>query len=201
MIPPMHQVLHAVAIKKHGDAAAIAALAALPLSATEDTLASAVALGRATVIDGRYLLTPAGQIIVAAEYSRFHGGLRANAAFMAAYERFEVVNKDLKHVITDWQTREIGGQRVANDHSDGAYDDSVIGRLGDLHERCEPILKALAAGAPRLAIYAQKLGAALERAEDGDAAWVSDARSDSYHTVWFELHEDLLRLVGRKREE
>jgi hypothetical protein len=201
MIPPMHQVLHAVAIKKHGDAAAIAALAALPLAATADTLASAVALGRATAVDGRYLLTPAGQIIVAAEYSRFHAGLRANAAFMAAYARFEVVNKDLKQLITDWQTREIAGKRVANDHTDRAYDESVIGRLGDLHERCAAILNGLAAAAPRLAIYARKLGAALERAEDGDTAWVSDARIDSYHTVWFELHEDLLRLVGRAREE
>jgi len=24
---------------------------------------------------------------------------------------------------------------------------------------------------------------------------------DSYHTVWFELHEDLLRILGREREE
>jgi pyruvate,orthophosphate dikinase len=23
---------------------------------------------------------------------------------------------------------------------------------------------------------------------------------DSYHTVWFELHEDLIRLAGRTRE-
>jgi hypothetical protein len=22
---------------------------------------------------------------------------------------------------------------------------------------------------------------------------------DSYHTVWFELHEELIRLIGRKR--
>ena len=27
------------------------------------------------------------------------------------------------------------------------------------------------------------------------------AKIDSYHTVWFELHEDLLRMLGREREE
>ena len=42
---------------------------------------------------------------------------------------------------------------------------------------------------------------ALEQAEDGNVNAVSDARSESYHTVWFELHEDLLRLTGRQREE
>jgi hypothetical protein len=50
-------------------------------------------------------------------------------------------------------------------------------------------------------IYAQKLLAALEAAEDGDREWVSDVRRESYHTVWFELHEDLLRIMGRAREE
>ena len=63
------------------------------------------------------------------------------------------------------------------------------------------MLKALVAGASRLKVYQKKLLAALEKAENGETAAVSDARSDSYHTVWFELHEDLLRLMGRQREE
>ena len=46
-----------------------------------------------------------------------------------------------------------------------------------------------------------KLGAALEKAEDGAIEWVSDAKIESYHTLWFELHEDLLRLMRREREE
>ena len=46
-----------------------------------------------------------------------------------------------------------------------------------------------------------KLGTALEKAEDGAIEWVSDAKIESYHTLWFELHEDLLRLMRREREE
>jgi hypothetical protein len=42
---------------------------------------------------------------------------------------------------------------------------------------------------------------ALEKAEDGATEWVSDAKIESYHTLWFELHEDLLRLMRREREE
>ena len=53
----------------------------------------------------------------------------------------------------------------------------------------------------RFANYSAKLIKALEKSEDGELEWVSDAKLDSYHTVWFELHEDLLRLLGRSREE
>ena len=50
-------------------------------------------------------------------------------------------------------------------------------------------------------LFQQCLLQALEKAEDGAIEWVSDARIDSYHTVWFELHEELLRLMGRTRVE
>jgi hypothetical protein len=201
MATELHQVMHGVAIRKHGDAKAVAALAGLPLARVEAVLSGAVAGGRVAEVDGKYMLTPCGQMMLAGEYSRFNDALRANAEFVAAYQRFEVINKDLKQLITDWQTMEVGGKRVANDHSNKEYDERVIARLGDLHERFEPILKKLCAGEPRLKIYSDKLGAALEKAEDGDVAWVSDAKLDSYHTVWFELHEDLLRILGHVREE
>ena len=197
----LHRVMHGVAIRKHGDAKAIAALAGLPAARVETVLAGAVAGGRVAEVDGKYMLTPCGQMMLAGEYSRFNDALRANADFVAAYQRFEVINKDLKQLITDWQTMDVGGKRVANDHSNKDYDERVLGRLGDLHERFEPVLKKLCAGEPRLTVYADKLGVALEKAEDGDLAWVSDAKLDSYHTVWFELHEDLLRLLGHVREE
>lgn len=70
-----------------------------------------------------------------------------------------------------------------------------------MHEQVEPILARLSAKLPRLAVYSRKLLSALEKAEDGDHEWVSDIRRDSYHTVWFELHEDLLRIMGQEREE
>ena len=201
MTTDLHRVMHGVAIKKHGDAAAIAGIAGLPEARVAQVLAAAVTGGRIADVDGKYLLTPAGQMIVAAEYSRFCAPLRADQEFVDAYARFEVVNRDLKLLITEWQTLEIGGKRVANDHTDQDYDERVIDRLGDLHERFEPVLQRMCASLTRLTGYRDKLGTALERAEDGDASWVSDARIDSYHTVWFELHEDLLRLLGRTREE
>ena len=200
-IPDLHLVMHAVAIKKHAAADAIASVAGLPLSRVNAALALGVAKGRIVEADGRYVLTPAGRLMLDGEYSRYYAALRADARFAGGYERFEVINRELKQLVTDWQTLEIGGSRVPNDHSDKDYDARIVDRLSALHERFEPVLKSLVASAPRLAVYQRKLEAALSRAEDGDIAWVSDARTESYHTAWFELHEDLLRLLGRVRDE
>ena len=56
---------------------------------------------------------------------------------------------------------------------------------------------AFAQGGAQVAV----MGRSLEKAEDGAIEWVSDARIESYHTLWFELHEELLRIVGRQRSE
>ncbi|WP_374414685.1 hypothetical protein [Novosphingobium colocasiae] len=194
-------VFHGVAIKRHAGPAAIAELVGLSEPRVSALLDQAVATGRVVDAGGAYILAPLTRVSLEGRYSRHFGHLRADKAFETAYLAFERVNKTLKQVITDWQTVTIGGNKVANDHSDRAHDEDVIDRLGEIHEQVEPILAALSARWPRLAIYAQKLLAALEAAEDGEHEWVSDIRRDSYHTVWFELHEDLLRIMGRVREE
>lgn len=197
----LHLVMHAAAVRKHGELPAIAAVSGLPAAVVRRELDWAVTHGRLAEAGGRYLLTPAGQMILLGEYSRFCDALRANASFTAAYERFEVINRELKQIVTDWQTMEVGGRRVPNDHANRDHDARVIDRLGDLHERFEPVLKQLIAAVPRLSHYAKALAHALDRAEAGEIAWVSDVKLDSYHTVWFELHEELLRLMGRARPE
>jgi hypothetical protein len=50
-------------------------------------------------------------------------------------------------------------------------------------------------------MYRTRLRAALEHARGGDQRYVVSPRVDSYHSVWFELHEDLIRLSGKKRAE
>lgn len=194
-------VLHATAIKRHAPASAIAGLAGLTVEQAQAQLDALVATGRAMEAKGAYALMPLAGVALQARYAGHFAQLREDAAFRGAYEGFERINNTLKQIITDWQTLDVGGQKVANDHSDKAHDAAVIDRLGGLHEQAEPILDKLAAGLPRLRYYGDKLLAALEKAEDGDSEWVSDIRRDSYHTVWFELHEELLRIMGRERVE
>jgi hypothetical protein len=197
----MHLVMHGLAIKKHASADDVAGILGLDCEDVRETLTKLVAARRAVEVKGRYMLAPAARMLLDADYSRYYEAERANPAFQAGYAGFERLNTTLKQLITDWQTIPVRGERAPNDHSDEGYDSRIVDRLGDLHERVEPVINQLASALPRMAIYGEKLAAALEKAEKGAIAWVSDARIESYHTVWFELHEDLLRLMRRERTE
>jgi hypothetical protein len=197
----MHLALHGLAIKKHASPRDVADIVGLDAASVEALLVEAERRGRVVKAGGKFLLTPPAQMALRSEYSRVYAGQRMSAAMNAAYDDFERANAQLKQLITEWQTVEIGGGKVANDHSNQAYDEKIIDRLGDLHERVEPILHRLARELPRLDVYPRMLTTALEKAEDGAIEWVSDAKIASYHTVWFEMHEDLLRVLGRERDE
>lgn len=121
-------------------------------------------------------------------------------AMAAAYDDFRAVNEDLKRLVTDWQLKG-GPDGVPNTHDDADYDTAVLARLDDVHARVLPVIEAAAAQLPRLGAYATKLVAALDKIKAGETAWLSRPLIDSYHTVWFELHEELIVAVGLTREE
>jgi hypothetical protein len=196
-----HLIMHGLAIKKHATPEAVAGIIGLDVRDVHATLDRLVEAKRVVEAQGKYLLTPAARMALDSEYSRLYEDVRADPAFKAGYEDFERLNVALKQLITEWQTIDVRGQRVPNDHSNREYDEKLIDRLGELHERAETALDRLAVALPRFSIYRGKLRAALEKAEDGEIAWVSDAKIESYHTLWFELHEDLLRLMRRERDE
>tara|TARA_R110002124_G_scaffold169755_3_gene337367 strand:+ start:4387 stop:4992 length:606 start_codon:yes stop_codon:yes gene_type:complete len=196
-----HLVLHGIGIKKYADAAMISEITCLLKESVGQVIDAAEERGLVHTVEGKATLSVAGRLIMQNEYSRFYGDIRKNRAFLDAYERFEEINVELKALITAWQVRDIAGNTVPNDHTDKHYDDKIIDRLGNLHERADRVISALSSELPRMRIYSTKLLNALERAEDGDVEWVSDARIESYHTIWFELHEDLLCMLERVREE
>lgn len=49
--------------------------------------------------------------------------------------------------------------------------------------------------------YDDRFAAALARVDAGDRSWVDRPGADSCHTVWFQLHEDLLATLGIRRDE
>ena len=136
-----------------------------------------------------YRVTPAGRArcaeLVAAE-SR----AADQSVVSAIYEKFCSHNQDLKEIIKDWQMRD----DEPNDHSDADYDRQVLDRLIALHEQVLPVLDDVSAAAPRLSHYRARLVKAAEAVAAGDVSFVSKPIVDSYHTVWFELHEDLDRV-------
>jgi hypothetical protein len=150
---------------------------------------------------GMFMVAPTGQAWLAEQYPVRYADARQDGALTAAYERFERVNTDLLALFTDWQTIPAGTTRVPNDHSDKEYDRGIIDRLGNLHEKAERVVGRCAESEARLSRYLARLESAYDKVLAGDLDYVSGVRIDSYHTVWFELHEDLLRMLGRTRQE
>ncbi|NED58319.1 transcriptional regulator, partial [Micromonospora aurantiaca] len=124
------------------------------------------------------------------------GGVRG--ALTAAYERFMVLNPELLDLCSAWQLRTVDGVAAPNDHSDASYDARVLDRFADLDRRAEAVIADLAAALPRFGRYRVRLGTALGRARDGELEHLADSMT-SYHTVWFQLHEDLLATLGIPR--
>ncbi|HEY1706927.1 MAG TPA: pyruvate, phosphate dikinase [Rhizomicrobium sp.] len=112
---------------------------------------------------------------------------------------FRSLNTAVKKLITDWQlestceTHTSGGRGNDPDHA-------VVGRVLKLHEAVSAWIRGIQP--PQVvAIYLSRLGAAVEKMTGGDQRFLASPRVDSYHSVWFELHEYLIRLAGSSREK
>jgi hypothetical protein len=187
-------VLQAVRLKGR---VSLADLAATLGKDTDDLVATVDRLAQSgLLIDGKALrLSPDGRVrldeLLATERQHID-----KAALAAAYADFRAVNPEFKALVTDWQLR--NGQ--PNTHEDTGYDAAVLARLDNVHHRVAPIVATAAAQLPRLSRYSTRLQAALDKVHAGETAWVSRPLIDSYHTVWFELHEELILGVGLTRE-
>jgi len=159
-----------------------------------------VAEGLAETSAGAFRLTGEGKLraldVFAADRDRSGG----EEACVAALDRFLLLDCRMKDLVTAWQVRDVA-QQVFNDHTDAAYDASILEQLGALHGDVVDWLTPLGTRLARIGGYRERLEGALARARDGDQKYVASPRVDSYHSVWFELHEDLIRLSGRRRTD
>ncbi len=191
-------MLQAVRLKGRVSAADLAAT----LNARPGDIAGTVErlIGSGLLLDGAALrISPAGRARLEELLAEERRGIDREV-LLAAYNDFRPVNADLKSLITDWQLKG-GPTGTPNTHDDAEYDGAVLARLRSVHARVTPIIEAAAAQLPRLRGYSAKLAAALNKIDSGETAWLSKPLVDSYHTVWFELHEELIVAVGLTREE
>ncbi|HEX6310559.1 MAG TPA: hypothetical protein VF152_02930 [Acidimicrobiia bacterium] len=143
----------------------------------------------------RTVLTTRGRELHEA-WVRVEVGSQSERRITSVYEHFRPLNTQLLDVSTAWQVRP---GNVANDHSDPAYDWSVIDRLVALDERAGPLVARAGDALARFAAYRPRLRQARRRVEEGEHDWFLSPRCDSYHTVWMQLHEDLLLALGIPR--
>jgi pyruvate,orthophosphate dikinase len=115
------------------------------------------------------------------------------------YRDFMALDARFKQLVTDWQIRTIDGKKVPNDHGDAAYDAGIRARLGEFHQANAALLPDILALTRRLTPFAQRFAHAAGAIAAGDGSMIASPLKDSYHTIWFELHEELIHLAGRDR--
>jgi hypothetical protein len=199
---PRLLVLHGLRLKGVGPADGVADVSGLHVAEVTSMLGALEADGlvvhRTGVLTG-WSLTPAGRAelarLLAAEVAR--SGTHGTVA--GAYDRFRRLNVAVLDACSRWQVRDVDGRPVLNDHRDPAYDAGVVADLARVHLQAEPLCDDLAGALARYRPYRPRLRHAVERVAAGEREWFTKPLMPSYHTVWFELHEDLLATLGLER--
>lgn len=199
---PALRVLHAVRLKGVAEVAAVAKATAITPDEVERTLGGLAESGQVRHRRG----PPAGWALSrrgAGSHARLVAGeLEASGARSGveeAHRRFLELNPELLATCTAWQLRDVDGSLVPNDHSDASHDRAVIGRLVEVHRSITPVLQALCGHLSRFCPYGPRLSSALDHVVSGEGDWFTRPLLDSYHSVWFELHQDLLETLAIDR--
>jgi hypothetical protein len=194
--------MHGLRLKGFGEASAVGEAVGVSEAEAKPVLDTLVAEGLAAYRDGKlsgFSLTKPGREEHARRLGAELDAAGARDAVDAAYRRFLALNTQLLSVCTEWQLRDVDGESTVNDHSDRGYDAGVIEKLGSLHTSVVPICDDLGRLLVRFGGYGPRLTHALQRVSAGDVDWFTKPMIPSYHTVWFEMHEDLLCTLGIER--
>lgn len=202
--PPDVLVLHAVRVMGMADPASVAGRTGLGGEVVLEQLLDDQARGWVQHVAfadlAGWTLTESGRVEgerrVAAELA--HSGARE--AVDAAHRNFLRHNARFLTTVTRWQLRPRPGDPLAaNTHDDPEWDGLVLDEVADHGRRLESVGAVLAEALERFAGYDIRYAAALERADAGQLAWVDAPGIDSCHTVWIQLHEDLMATLGVER--
>jgi len=132
-----------------------------------------------------------------AKWARLEAGSDEDSAARRAYDRFLEFDHQVKQLTTDWQLESHGS--TAGGYSPAQW--KLIDRLIALDERAAPVVSTLARAVPRFGRYRPRFRHALRQLEEGERSWFSGVTCDSYHTMWWQLHEDLLLAIGLGRSD
>ena len=138
------------------------------------------------------MLTPDGRSWVSDELQAERSRIDSSE-MNACYGRFMELNHEFKRLVSEWQLK--GPEPTPTDWDD------LVGSVTTIHSSLTPLLEEVCGQAQRLRSYSGRFVAALEAMRIGDRTMLASPLKDSYHTVWFEYHEELITLCGRDRSE
>ena len=110
------------------------------------------------------------------------------------HAKFAPLNADVVAACSKLQLRWLSDGYQPNDGIDRQTHQTfaqAVASLSDLEVRLTAVL-------PRFSGYAKRLEQAVANAAM-EPAWLTATDRDSFHRIWFELHEDLIATLGIRR--
>jgi hypothetical protein len=200
------RVVHALRVRGFIDTPLVAEVAGMAVDEASVLLTGLEEAGHARHREGRmsgWMLTSDGRARGEALLAEELSGAGCRGEVESAYSQFLEGNQGFLGLCTDWQLRpdpaDPSGEPIVNDHSAPDYDEAVIDRLAETDSIVQPVCESLAVVLERFGGYGERFATALDRVTGGDPEWFTKPMIDSYHTVWFELHENLLATLGIQR--
>ena len=199
-------VLQVLRVKGFVDTEAVSEAVGLSEEDTLDMLNQFSEDGMASYREGRmvgWMITPEGRSFGEQLLANEVDNLGIRSEIETAYKEFSELNDVFKELCTDWQLKPSTDgseeEQVLNDHSDPIYDKGVVDRLVELDKKTQPMCVRLTEQLERFSSYGSRFTYALEMVLKGDTDWIAKPMIESYHTVWFELHENFFSTLGIDR--
>jgi len=194
----------ALRLKGFGEVETISSVHGLAHDVAEAALAKMVEENKCVMrqVEGvdKFVLTPTGREEGEESLAHELEEVGVRSVVQQGYDRFLALNPTMLQLCTDWQVIDDGsGEQKLNDHSDATYDQEIFDKLVELDKEVNEILRALEKELMRFDHYSLRFGVALKKLLSGELEWLTKPIMPSYHTVWFELHEDLLATLGIDR--
>jgi hypothetical protein len=196
------RVVHALRLKSFADTDVVAEASGVTPGRAKQVLDGLAAEERVKYREGRmtgWMLMPGGRAYGEVLLAQQLDAAGKRSALEVIYRRFLEHNRPFLSLCTDWQVRMIDDVQVPNDHGDAEYDTTVIDRLADTNKVMQHICADLGALFDRFGDYGPNFAEALAKVQSGEIEWFTKPMIESYHTIWFELHEDLLASLGLDR--
>ena len=167
-----------------------------PHAAPDDAATAEVIAAGYALMKGTYLApTPDGRAAHEA-WARIPAGTEAEETAKTAYEKFLALDMQLKTLVHAWQTTAKQSGPMGPEEWD------LIDKLKAIDGKAGPMLRRLSEAVDRFSSYRPRLSNAVHQLEEeGDRKYFCGLLVDSYHTAWWQLHEDLLVGVGIARAD
>lgn len=185
-------VLRALGLKGLATAERIAAVLGAEVAAVEAELRAAAEEGLARETPRGFALLPPGREVVVEGLAAERQAIPV-ADIDAVFTAFDALDQEFKAAVSAWQ-------QAAPAEAEAAWA-AACAALDSLHTRLLPVVEQAVALVPRLWPYGARFAHALAAVHAGDRSMLASPLKESYHTAWFELHEELIALSGRQRTE